>query len=82
MVFSELKGILMVNLVIQKAIKTVGTQKELAKKVGVSQPNVWYWLHEKKKVSPQKVLALVEACGGVISPHEVRPDLPDLFPKP
>ncbi len=38
----------MVNKAIQKAIQSVGSQKKLAIHVGVSQPNVWSWLHNKK----------------------------------
>lgn len=72
----------MVNKVIQKAILMVGSQKKLANIVGVSQPNVWCWLHNKKRVSPENVKAIVEATGGEVLAHEIRPDLPQLFPHP
>lgn len=75
-------GIVMINDVIDRAIKMVGSQKKFAMKVGVSQPNVWYWLHSKKKVSPERVLSIVEATGGMVKAYEIRPDLPDLFPHP
>lgn len=39
----------MIDQVIEKAINIVGSQKKLAMKVGVSQPNVWSWLHRKKR---------------------------------
>lgn len=72
----------MINEVIEKAISIAGSQKKLAIKVGVSQPNVWYWLHNHKRVSPEKVPAIVEATNGAIKAHEIRPDLPELFPHP
>ena len=72
----------MINEVIEKAISIAGSQKKLAIKVGVSQPNVWYWLHNQKRVSPEKVPAIVEATNGAIKAHEIRPDLPELFPHP
>lgn len=72
----------MVNKVIQKAILAVGSQKKLANAVGVSQPNVWCWLHNKKRVSPENVSAIVDATGGKVKAYEIRPDLPKLFPHP
>lgn len=72
----------MINETINRAIQMVGSQKKFALRVGVSQPNVWCWLHNKKRVSPEKVPAIVEATGGVIKAHEIRPDLPDVFPHP
>lgn len=72
----------MVNEAINKAILAVGSQKKLAMVVGVSQPNVWCWLHNKKRVSPENVNAIVEASMGAVKAHEIRPDLPQLFPHP
>ncbi|MES4611394.1 helix-turn-helix domain-containing protein [Ewingella sp. CoE-038-23] len=70
------------NETINKAIQMVGSQKKLALRVGVSQPNVWCWLHNKKRVSPEKVPAIVEATDGQVKAHQIRPDLPELFPHP
>lgn len=72
----------MVNKAIEKAIQFVGSQKKLAIHVGVSQPNVWSWLHNKKRVSPENVNAIVEATNGAVKAYEIRPDLPQLFPHP
>lgn len=72
----------MVNEAIEEAISIVGSQKKLAAKVGVSQPNVWSWLHMKKKVSPERVLRIVQATEGKVKAFRIRPDLPDLFPPP
>ncbi|WP_246880200.1 helix-turn-helix domain-containing protein [Pantoea ananatis] len=70
----------MIDQVIEKAINIVGSQKKLAMKVGVSQPNVWSWLHRKKKVSPERVHKIVRATE--VKAHQIRPDLPELFPPP
>ncbi|EOT1930196.1 transcriptional regulator [Serratia marcescens] len=72
----------MVNEAINKAISLLGSQKKLADSVGVSQPNVWCWLHNKKRVSPENVTAIVTATKGEVKAYEIRPDLPQLFPKP
>lgn len=67
------------NLVIQKAIGIVGSQEKLAAICGVTQPAVHKWLNGGK-VAPERVSAIVEATNGVIKAHELRPDLPFLFP--
>lgn len=69
------------NLVIQRALKIVGSQKRLADECGVSQPAVHKWL-KGGMVSPEKVSAIVAATGGKIKAYEIRPDLPALFPNP
>lgn len=69
------------NKVIQRALKIVGSQQRLADICGVSQPAVHKWLNGGL-VSPEKVKAIVSATGGQVKAHEIRPDLPDLFPPP
>ncbi|EOV8836299.1 helix-turn-helix domain-containing protein [Cronobacter dublinensis] len=68
------------NEYIAKAIEIAGSQAKLAKQVGVSQVSVCRWLNNKKKVAPEHVIAVVQATGGIIKPHQIRPDLPMLFP--
>jgi len=70
------------NQVIKTAIAIVGTQKGLAQACGVSQAAVQKWLHNKAKVAPENVASLVQATNGKIKPHQIRPDLPNLFPHP
>ncbi|HGJ5880229.1 MULTISPECIES: transcriptional regulator [Arsenophonus] len=67
------------NLVIKKAISIVGGQKKLAKICGVSQPAVHKWL-KGGKISPERVMTIVNATDGLIKAYELRPDLPMLFP--
>ncbi|MFJ5159703.1 transcriptional regulator [Pantoea sp. NPDC088449] len=72
----------MVHEAIKEAVKIAGSQKKLAAQVGVSQPNVWSWLHQRKKVSPERVVRIVQATEGKVKAFQIRPDLPDLFPPP
>ncbi|WP_334223595.1 transcriptional regulator [Photorhabdus bodei] len=72
----------MINHTIEKAIKALGTQKKFAEKIGRSQSTVSDWLNGKKKVSPESVPSIVEITKGVVQPHELRPDLPKVFPPP
>ncbi|MGP0820057.1 transcriptional regulator [Serratia sp. CY81489] len=69
------------NVVIQRALDIVGSQKKLADECGVSQPAVHKWLNGGM-VSPENVKAIVAATCGAVQAHEIRPDLPELFPHP
>lgn len=70
----------MTNKIIQKAIGIAGSQQKLASLCGVKQPTVWRWLHGGR-VDAKNVLAVVKATNGVVQAHEIRPDLPDVFPQ-
>lgn len=65
-----------------KAVYVAGGQSSLAKKVGVTQGAVWKWVRGIKKVSPVHAVAVSDVVNGVVKPHELRPDLPTLFPHP
>ena len=69
------------NPVIKTAITIVGSQKKLGDACDVSQQAVYKWLHNKAKVAPEHVDSIVSATGGAIQAHQIRPDLPKLFPK-
>ncbi|EMA4781333.1 helix-turn-helix domain-containing protein [Providencia rettgeri] len=69
------------NEYIQKAIDLLGSQAALARACGVSQPAVFRWLNGRR-VKADHVMAIVNATNGHVKPHEIRPDLPDLFPHP
>ncbi|EPC9792139.1 TPA: transcriptional regulator [Klebsiella variicola] len=47
-----------------------------------TQGAVWKWVRGIKKVSPVHAVAVSNAVNGVVKPHELRPDLPTLFPHP
>lgn len=68
------------NEAIKTAIGIVGSQKKLGEACGLSQQAVYKWLHGKAKVSPEYVEHIVDATGGVVKAHQIRPDLPKLFP--
>jgi DNA-binding transcriptional regulator YdaS (Cro superfamily) len=71
-----------INPVIKTAIAIAGSQEKLAKACGVSQSAVQKWLHNKAKVAPHNVGALVKATGEQVKAYQVRPDLPGLFEHP
>jgi len=58
-----------------KAIEIVGTQSELARRCGIKQQNVYNWLHRNKRVSVQHVLKVEAATNGLVTRHELRPDI-------
>ncbi len=65
-----------------KAVYIAGGQSALASLIGVTQGAVWKWVHSKKKVSPVHAVAISQALNGRVLPHELRPDLPTVFPAP
>ncbi|EKD4460451.1 helix-turn-helix domain-containing protein [Escherichia coli] len=71
----------MISEPIDIAIRRAGSQGALAKLCGVSQATVWKWRHGKK-VKAEHVLKIVAAADGQIAAYQIRPDLPDLFPRP
>src|SRR6185312_16869830 len=52
-----------------------GGQAKLARLLGVTQPNVWHWLHKSERVPGEYVLKIEEATGGKVSRQDLRPDL-------
>ncbi|CDH07968.1 helix-turn-helix domain-containing protein [Xenorhabdus bovienii] len=67
---------------IYRAVSIAGSQTALAKQIGVTQGAVWKWLRGLKKISPEHAAAIVEATNGAVQAHELRPDLPKVFPPP
>lgn len=71
----------MKNKAIIKAIEILGSQGKLATACGLTQTTTWKWANGLSKVSPQHVPLVVKATKGKVKPWEIRPDLPELFPK-
>ncbi|MCP9270411.1 helix-turn-helix domain-containing protein [Xenorhabdus sp. XENO-1] len=69
------------NLHIRRAIEIVGSQASLARACGVTQPAVHRWLNGSR-IKADYVMAIVEATNGAVQAHELRPDLPKVFPPP
>jgi DNA-binding transcriptional regulator YdaS (Cro superfamily) len=72
----------MKNPHVEKAIAIAGSQAALAKRVGHAQSLVSAWLLNRKRVSVDSVPVIVELTGGLVKAHELRPDLPTVFPHP
>ncbi|MEI7375645.1 MULTISPECIES: transcriptional regulator [Dickeya] len=70
------------NEVIKTAIAIVGSQRKLGQACGLTQAAVQKWLHNKAKVAPENVQAVVIATSGAVKGYQLRPDLPHLFPHP
>jgi DNA-binding transcriptional regulator YdaS (Cro superfamily) len=70
---------------LERAIKIAGGQSALARKIGVTQSVIWFWLNQSKRGVPAEFVLKIEQATG-ISRHEFRPDIwPDLcgtIPKP
>ncbi|HFT0495159.1 YdaS family helix-turn-helix protein [Klebsiella quasipneumoniae subsp. similipneumoniae] len=61
---------LIMNLVIQRAIDIVGSQSELARRVGTGQPSVSKWLYGAE-ISSRFISAIVTATDGKVSAAEI-----------
>ncbi|WP_301593718.1 transcriptional regulator [Pseudomonas nitroreducens] len=70
----------MSNDALVKAIKAAGGGRSLAQALSVSPMAISQW--KKRQVPAERVPAVVRACGNAVLAHELRPDLPDLFPPP
>ncbi|WP_373489974.1 transcriptional regulator [Parasphingorhabdus sp.] len=58
---------------LKRAIEKAGSQAEMARLCGNSQPAVWQWL-KRGNVLPAEYVLRVEAATGV-SRHDLRPDI-------
>lgn len=67
------------NIVIQKAISIAGSQKKLAKRVGVDQSAVSKWLHGGG-IRSQYIPGLIAATYGQLTVGEIIDSLPAIGP--
>jgi len=61
----------MIDKALSKAIKIVGSQAELARRIGIKREAVSQW----KRCPVARVHAVCAATGGKISPRDLRPDI-------
>jgi len=64
------------NTALKKACQCLGSQKALAKKIGVTEQSVSNW---KSKVPAERCLDIQNATAGIVTCYELRPDV---FPAP
>lgn len=57
----------------QKAIDILGSQVKLALKLGVNPMTVSQW--KRRGIPGKRVIPIYRATGGMVTPHELRPDL-------
>jgi DNA-binding transcriptional regulator YdaS (Cro superfamily) len=62
------------TLYLKKVIDLAGGQSALARSCGITQQTVWVWL-KKGRVPAERVLQLERISGGVVSRHDLRPDI-------
>lgn len=60
---------------LRKAVVLVGGQTALARKLGVNQQNVSWWLNKSKKVPAERCAAIEAATGGAVTRYDLRPDV-------
>lgn len=66
--------------IVEEAAKAGKTPSQLAQECGVSPQRLFNW--RRRGVPPLQVKQLSSALGMALLPHEIRPDLPALFPAP
>ena len=60
---------------ILRAIELLGSQSDLARRIGCNRQNVLAWLRSST-IPAQVALKIHEATDGVVSVQDMRPDLP------
>ena len=66
---------------LRRAIELCDGQSALARKIGVKQSVVWYWLEKAKRGVPAEYCSLIEeATAGAVVRHDLRPDLYPAMP--
>lgn len=65
---------------LKKAVGIVGSQAELARRIGKKQAHVWNWINRDKKPPAEMVLAIEAATADkhgrpLVLRHDLRPDL-------
>lgn len=67
----------------QRAVRIVGGQAALARACGkgCKQQHVWNWLHRDRKIPAEFVLSIERATRGLVTRHQLRPDIYPLLNK-
>lgn len=68
------------DLIVEIAGKAGKKPSQLARECEVSPQRLFNW--RRRGVPAAKVRPLVAALNGGLLPHQIRPDLPEIFPEP
>lgn len=60
---------------IEEVVRLAGGQAELARRCKTSQPRIWQCIHRNQRIPADLVIPLEKAVGGVVTRHQLRPDL-------
>ena len=60
---------------IERAVIIVGSQRAMAKELGVTEGVISQWVCNRRPVSATKVLQVSELTGGRVTPEQLRPDV-------
>ena len=60
---------------LEKAIKYVGSQEALAKRINSNQQTISWWLNKSGKVPAEKAIAIETATDKTVTRQQLRPDL-------
>lgn len=65
---------------LDQAIRSAGSQSELARRIGVNQQNISHWLNKANGTVPaEQVIPIETATDGAVTRHQLRPDI---YPPP
>jgi DNA-binding transcriptional regulator YdaS (Cro superfamily) len=66
---------------LERVIEIVGTQEELAARLGIKSPSISGW-RNRNKVPSERCIAIEQATKGEVTRYELRPDVFGEAPKP
>lgn len=58
-----------------RAVEAIGGYTKLADALGLTKANVWNWGSIDRRVPAEHVLAVENLCGGIVTRHQLRPDV-------
>jgi DNA-binding transcriptional regulator YdaS (Cro superfamily) len=60
---------------IEKAVRLLGGQTETARRLGIKQQLVWYWVNKSGKCSPTHAVGIEKLTDGLVTRYDLRPDV-------
>lgn len=63
------------SIFLEKAVQVAGSQSALAHAIGVKQQHVWHWLNRAGQIPAEYAIPIEQATGGVVTRHDLRPDI-------